>query len=74
MPLLLASLIIAALLVGLYLMPTARIDRVLRSAVHLIGVSLNMPLSQVICIIYRVAALVWHYLLGIAPDYWHELM
>src|SRR6218665_3344573 len=47
-------------------------------------VSLKMPVSQIICvthywvpiqhsIFYRVAVLVWHYLLGFAPVYLQEL-
>ena len=39
-----------SVLVGLPLTLTARLDRVLRSAARLIGVSLNMPLSRVICV------------------------
>jgi len=74
-----------SILVGLPLVLTARLDRVLRSAARLIGripkcapVSAFMrdtlhwlPISQRIS--YRIAALVWRCLLGCAPAYLREL-
>ena len=43
-----------SVLVGLPLTLTACLDRVLRSAARLIGVSLNMPLSHVICVTHYI--------------------
>jgi len=74
-----------SVLVGLPLTLTARLDRVLCSAACLIGVSLKyapisgymqdtlhwLPIWQ--RIFYKVAVLVWHCLLGIAPVYLQEL-
>jgi len=71
--------------VGLPLTLTARLDRVLRSAARLIGgvrkyASVSgymrdtlqwLPIRQ--CIFYRVAVLVWHCLIAIAPVYLREL-
>jgi len=74
-----------SVLVGLPLTLTAHLDRVLRSAARLIGgvpkyTSISgymrdtlhwLPIRQ--RIFYRVAVLVWHCLLGIAPVYLQEL-
>src|SRR6218665_1432265 len=74
-----------SVLVGLPLTMTARLDRVLRSAAFLIGgvpkyASISgymrdtlhwLPIRQ--RIFYRVAVLVWHCLIGFAPDYLQEL-
>src|SRR6218665_2016910 len=71
--------------VGLPLTLTARLDRVLRSAARLIGgvpkyASISgymrdtlhwLPIRQ--RILYRVAVLVWHCLIGFAPVYLQEL-
>lgn len=76
----LRGLIIAARFI--WRLPEADLDRVLTSAarlfvskyapylmIHCIGV----PLCYICCICYRVAALVWRCLLGIAQVYLHEL-
>src|SRR6218665_3932448 len=75
-----------SVLVGLPLMLTAYLDRVLHSAVRLIGGSVPkyasisrymrdtlhwLPIRQ--RIFYRVAVLLWHCLLGFAPVYLQEL-